>query len=177
VATTLVGTTMADFADRSMGIGYPGGSALLFAWVMLTLMVWRLACGKVSVSNITSMKMEGFYWATILASNTLGTALGDYVSDGLGLGFSGGAIFFTGLLACIAGLYFFTKISHAALFWAAFILTRPLGATLGDLLTKPLSHGGFDLSRPDSSLLIAVFIVGCILVLPQQAGTHAVKAG
>jgi len=177
VATTLVGTTMADFADRSMGIGYPGGSALLFAWVMLTLLVWRLACGTVSVSNITSMKMEGFYWATILASNTLGTALGDYVSDGLGLGFSGGAFFFMGLLACIAGLYFFTKISHAALFWAAFILTRPLGATLGDLLTKPIAHGGFNLSRPDSSLMITVFIIGCILVLPQRAGSQAVKAG
>jgi len=177
VATTLVGTTMADFADRSMGIGYPGGSALLFAWVMLTLLVWRLACGTVSASNITSMKMEGFYWATILASNTLGTALGDYVSDGLGLGFSGGAFFFMGLLACIAGLYFFTKLSHAALFWAAFILTRPLGATLGDLLTKPIAHGGFNLSRPDSSLMITVFIIGCILVLPQRAGSQAVKAG
>ena len=177
VATTLVGTTMADYADRSMGIGYPGGSALLFTWVMLTLLIWRLACGTVSVSNISSAKMEGFYWATILASNTLGTALGDYVADGLGLGFSGGAFFFMGLLACIAGLYFFTKISRAALFWAAFILTRPLGATLGDLLTKPIEHGGFNLSRPDSSFLIALFIIGCILLMPQRAGSHAVKAG
>jgi uncharacterized membrane-anchored protein len=176
VATTLVGTTMADFADRSMGIGYAGGSALLFAWVIATLIIWRLSCGTVSVANITSARMEGFYWATILASNTLGTALGDYVSDALGFGFAGGAVFFTGLIACIALLYAFTRISHALLFWAAFILTRPLGATLGDLLTKPVAHGGFDLSRAESSGFIALFIIGCLLVLPQRAGSHGVQA-
>jgi len=174
-ATTLVGTTMADFADRSMGIGYAGGTALLFTWVIVTLAIWRLTCGTVSVANISSARMEGFYWATILASNTLGTALGDFVSDGLGFGFAGGAVFFTGLIACIALLYAFTRISHALLFWAAFILTRPLGATLGDLLTKPVAHGGFDLSRAESSGFIALFIVACLLVLPQRAGSHGVQ--
>ena len=177
VATTLVGTTMADFADRSMGIGYAGGSSLLFAWVIVTLIIWRLTCGTVSVANITSARMEAFYWATILASNTLGTALGDYVSDGLGFGFAGGAFFFIGLIALIALLYASTRIPHAILFWAAFILTRPLGATLGDLLTKPVAHGGFDLSRPESSGFIALFIVGCLLLLPQRAGSHGVRAG
>jgi len=172
VATTLVGTTMADFADRSMGIGYLGGAALLFAWVIGTLIIWWLVCGSVSVANITSVRMEAFYWATILASNTLGTALGDFAADGLGFGFSGGAVFFMGLLACIAVLYFFTKISHAALFWAAFILTRPLGATLGDLLTKPLAHGGFNLSRPESTFALGIFIVSCVFLLPQRAGGH-----
>jgi uncharacterized membrane-anchored protein len=176
VATTLVGTTMADFADRSMGIGYAGGSSLLFAWVIVTLIVWRLSCGTVSVANITSARMEAFYWTTILASNTLGTALGDYVSDGLGLGFAGGAFFFTGLIVFIALLYAFTKISHAILFWAAFILTRPLGATLGDLLTKPVAHGGFDLSRAESSGFIALFIVVCLLLLPHRAGSHGAPA-
>lgn len=172
VSTTLVGTTMADFADRSLGIGYPGGSALLLAWVLLSLAAWRLSCGTVSAANIISAKMEAFYWATILASNTLGTALGDFVSDGLNFGFSGGALFFCTLLAGLALLYYFTKLSHALLFWAAFILTRPLGATLGDLLTKPLSHGGFDLSRPESSGVIALFIAACLFMLPQRAGSH-----
>lgn len=177
VATTLVGTTMADFADRSLGIGYAGGSSLLFAWVMVTLLIWRVSCGTVSVSNISSARMEAFYWAAILASNTLGTALGDFVSDGLGFGFAGGAFFFSGLIAIVALLYMFTRLSHALLFWAAFILTRPLGATLGDLLTKPEAHGGFDLSRPESSGFIAVFIIACLLVLPQRAGSHGVRAG
>jgi len=176
IATTLVGTTMADFADRSMGIGYAGGSSLLFAWVMITLLVWRLVCGTVSVAHITSARMEAFYWATILASNTLGTALGDYVSDGLNFGFAGGAIFFIALIAGIAALYAFTKIPHATLFWSAFILTRPLGATLGDLLTKPVAHGGFNLSRPESTGFIAVFIIFCLLLLPQRAGSHAAPA-
>jgi len=160
-----------------MGIGYAGGSALLFACVMVILIVWRLTCGTVSVVNITSARMEGFYWATILASNTLGTALGDFVSDALGFGFAGGAVFFTGLIFCIALLYAFTRISHALLFWAAFILTRPLGATLGDLLTKPVAHGGFDLSRAESSGFIALFIIVCLLVLPQKAGGHGVQLG
>jgi uncharacterized membrane-anchored protein len=177
VATTLVGTTMADFADRSMGIGYAGGTALLFTWVMATLIIWRAICGSVSVSNITSARVEIFYWATILASNTLGTALGDYVSDGLGFGFAGGAVFFAGLIGAVALLYAFTRISHAALFWAAFILTRPLGATLGDLLTKPFAHGGFNLSRWESSGFIGLFIIGCILVVPQRAGSHGVRPG
>jgi uncharacterized membrane-anchored protein len=172
VATTLVGTTVADFADRSMGIGYVGGSSLLFAAVLAVLAAWQLASGSISASGITSVKDESFYWATILASNTLGTALGDLVSDGLGFGFAGGAVFFAALIAVTALIYQFTSASRAALFWAAFILTRPLGATLGDLLTKPVTHGGFDLSRPDSSGLIALFMAACILALPQRAGNH-----
>lgn len=177
IATTLVGTTMADFADRSMGIGYTGGSLLLFGWVMVILAVWRLSCGTVSVANISSVRMEAFYWATILASNTLGTALGDYVSDGLGFGFAGGACFFIGLIGLVGALYGFTKLSHGLLFWAAFILTRPLGATLGDLLTKPVAHGGFDVSRPDASGFIGLFIVACLLILPNRAGSHGARAG
>lgn len=172
IATTLVGTTLADFADRSLGIGYAGGSALLFAIVLAVLAAWRLSCGSISVANIASVKNESFYWATILASNTLGTALGDLVSDGLHFGFTGGAIFFSCLIVLTALIYRFTRLSHAILFWAAFILTRPLGATLGDLLTKPVTHGGFDLSRPDSSAMIALFITACILTLPQRAGAH-----
>jgi uncharacterized membrane-anchored protein len=172
VATTLVGTTMADFADRSMGVGYFGGASLLFAAVLLSLAAWRFITGSISVNNITNPRDESFYWLTILTSNTLGTALGDMVSDGLNFGFTGGALFFAATLVAVAALYKFTKISHAILFWAAFVLTRPLGATVGDLLTKPLSHGGFDLSRPNSSALIALFIAACIALLPQRAGGH-----
>jgi uncharacterized membrane-anchored protein len=172
VATTLVGTTMADFADRSMGVGYFGGASLLFAAVLLSLAAWRFITGSISVNNITNPRHESFYWLTILTSNTLGTALGDMVSDGLNFGFTGGALFFAATLVAVAALYKFTKISHAILFWAAFVLTRPLGATVGDLLTKPLSHGGFDLSRPNSSALIALFIAACIALLPQRAGGH-----
>jgi uncharacterized membrane-anchored protein len=172
VATTLVGTTMADFADRSMGIGYFGGSALLFALVILVLAAWRLVGGTIAVNDIASPRIEAFYWLTILASNTLGTALGDLVSDGLGVGFLGGVGVFSAALLAVAGLYYFTSASRAILFWAAFILTRPLGATMGDLLTKPVAHGGFDLSRPESSLLIAVFMVAAIAVFPQRAGGH-----
>ncbi len=170
VATTLVGTTMADFADRSLGIGYIGGSSLLFAVVLAVLGAWRVASGSISVASITSVKNESFYWATILASNTLGTALGDLVSDGLNFGFTGGAVFFAALILLTALVYQFTSASRAILFWAAFVLTRPLGATLGDLLTKPVAYGGFDLSRPDSSGLIALFMAACILALPQRAG-------
>jgi uncharacterized membrane-anchored protein len=172
VATTLVGTTMADFADRSMGIGYFGGSTLLFGLVLLVLCAWRVASGSISVNNITSVKNEGFYWVTILASNTLGTALGDLTSDGLNFGFAGGVVIFALALAVIAALYYLTNASRAVLFWAAFILTRPLGATMGDLLTKPVAHGGFDLSRPASSALIAAFMIVMILLTPQRAGGH-----
>jgi uncharacterized membrane-anchored protein len=175
VATTLAGTTMADFADRSMGIGYIGGSTILFALVIASLAIWRLSTGSVSVTNITSPKNEFFYWITILFSNTLGTALGDFLADDSGLGFAGGAMFFAGLLLVIAGLYYFTRLSHTLLFWAAYVLTRPLGATCGDLLTKPLSHGGFDLSRPASSAIIAIFMIVMILLTPQRAGGHPGK--
>jgi uncharacterized membrane-anchored protein len=171
VTTTTLGTTMADFADRSLGIGYPGGALILFAILMLVLGLWRAVVGTVSVSEITSRRTEMFYWTAILFSNTLGTALGDWLADS-GPGYEGGALIFAALLAMIASAYFFTTISRTLLFWSAFILTRPLGATLGDLLTKPVANGGFNLSRIESSLAIAAFILGCILVLPQRAGRH-----
>ena len=171
VATTTVGTTMADYADRSLGIGYVGGSLILFALLMSVLGAWRLATGSVSVSSITTRKAESFYWVTILFSNTLGTALGDWLADA-GLGYEGAALVFAAGLALVAAAYFYSRISHALLFWAAFILTRPLGATLGDTLTKPYANGGLDLSRISSSAIIALFIIACILVLPQRAGGH-----
>jgi uncharacterized membrane-anchored protein len=171
VATTLAGTTMADFCDRSLGIGYAGGSSLLFALVVATLALWRFTQGSVSVNHIVSPRVEAFYWATILFSNTLGTALGDWVSDS-GPGFLGGVLIFSGAIAVIATLYFFTKISRTFLFWAAFILTRPLGATLGDTLTKPYADGGLHLSRFVSTGVIAAFMIVCILIFPQRAGDH-----
>jgi uncharacterized membrane-anchored protein len=172
VATTLVGTTIADFADRSMGIGYFGGSSLLFVAVIAVLLIWRFTTGSIAVNNITSPVDERFYWLTILASNTLGTALGDLVSDGLNFGFSAGVMVFALILAGIGLLYLLRVGSTAILFWAAFILTRPLGATMGDLLTKPLVHGGLDISRPEASLVIAVFMAVAILMTPQRAGGH-----
>jgi uncharacterized membrane-anchored protein len=171
VATTTMGTTMADFADRSLGIGYTGGSLILFALVLLVLGVWWKVEGSVSVNSITSPRVEAFYWVTILFSNTLGTALGDFLADS-GPGYEGGALVFAGMLAVVWALYAFTGISRTLLFWAAFILTRPLGATVGDLLTKPVASGGLDLSRITSSAVIAVFIIACILILPQRAGGH-----
>jgi uncharacterized membrane-anchored protein len=171
VATTTAGTTMADFADRSLGIGYPGGSLILFALVLLVLLAWRRTTGTVSVERIASPRAEAFYWATILASNTLGTALGDWLADS-GLGYEGGALVFAAGLAVLAALYAFTATSRTGLFWAAFILTRPLGATAGDLLTKPHAMGGLDLGRFSSSGVILLFIAACILVLPQRAGGH-----
>jgi uncharacterized membrane-anchored protein len=170
VGTTLAGTTMADFADRSLGIGYPGGASILFSLVLLSLLVWKLSVGTVSVNNIVTPKAEIFYWVTILFSNTLGTALGDWTSEGTG--FAGGVYLFFGLLGVLALLYFFTKIGRTLLFWAAFILTRPLGASMGDLLTKPHADGGLALSRFTSSGVIAVAMVICILLFPQRAGGH-----
>jgi len=175
VATTTMGTTMADFADRSLGVGYVGGSLILFLAVMLVLGAWWKVEGSVSVNNITSPRVEAFYWLTILFSNTLGTALGDFLADS-GPGYEGGALVFSGMLAVVWALYAFTGISRTLLFWAAFILTRPLGATVGDLLTKPIENGGLDLSRISSSAVIAVFIVACILFLPQRAGGHPGEA-
>ena len=175
VATTTMGTTMADFADRSLGIGYIGGSLILFALVLLVLGAWWKVEGSVSVNSITSPRVEAFYWLTILFSNTLGTALGDFLADS-GPGYEGGALVFAGLLAVVWALYAFTNISHTLLFWMAFILTRPLGATLGDLLTKPITDGGLNLSRITSSAIIAAFIIACILILPQRAGRHPGEA-
>jgi len=174
VGTTLAGTTMADFADRSLHIGYIGGTSILFALVIASLLTWRFTLGSVSVNNIVTPQQEMFYWVTILFSNTLGTALGDWTSEGTG--FAGGVGLFCGLLAVIALLYFFTKISRTILFWMAFILTRPLGASLGDLLTKPHDDGGLNLSRYVATGVIAVAMIVCILIFPQKAGTHPGEA-
>jgi uncharacterized membrane-anchored protein len=163
VATTTAGTTMADFADRSLGIGYIGGSIVLFAILIAVLGLWRLSTGSVSVNRIVSPKIETFYWVTILFSNTLGTALGDFFADDSGLGYEGAALVFAGALALMVAIYFLTGVSRALLFWVAFILTRPFGATVGDLLTKPFAQGGLNLGRISSSLTIAIFIVACIL--------------
>lgn len=172
VASTTFGTTMADFADRSLGIGYLGGSTLLLLLLLCTLGLWYAALGSVSVTTVRTPKVEIFYWATITFSQTLGTALGDWLADTGGLGYEGGALVFGAGLAILAVLYYRTNTSRVFLFWAAFILTRPLGATIGDLLDKPISQGGFDLSRPIASAVLAVFIIGCILVIPQRPGRH-----
>lgn len=172
IATTTLGTTMADFATRSLGIGYSGGSAILLGLLLLSLAVWQLAVGRISVDVISTPKVEMFYWGTILFSQTLGTALGDWIADTNGFGYERGALVFSGALAVVAALYFFTKMSRTFLFWCAFILTRPLGATLGDLLDKPLEHGGFAFGRFSASGIIIVLIVVCMWLFPQRAGTH-----
>jgi uncharacterized membrane-anchored protein len=176
VASTTAGTTLADFADRSLGIGYAGGSLLLAACVIAVLVAWYWSEGSVSVNTINTPKVEVFYWATITFSQTLGTALGDWTADTSGLGFGGGAVVFAVALAVVAALYFFTRLSRVALFWAAFILTRPLGATVGDFLDKPVADGGMALSRPIASAVIAVLIVVCIALIPQRAGGHVGSA-
>ncbi len=171
IASTTAGTTMADFADRSLGIGYAGGSLLLLTCVLAVLGLWYRSEGSVSVNTVSTPRVETFYWATITFSQTLGTALGDWVADS-GPGYLGGALVFGAALAVIAAAYYWTKMSHVLLFWAAFILTRPLGATVGDFFDKPLDQGGLAFSRPLASAIIAVFILICILVLPQRAGAH-----
>ena len=172
VASTTFGTTMADFADRSLGIGYTGGSTVLLALLLLTLALWHWSQGSISVETVNTPKVEAFYWAAITFSQTLGTALGDWMADTGGFGYLGGAAVFGAGLAVLAAAYYWTNISRVFLFWAAFILTRPLGATVGDFLDKPHSHGGLALSRPVASAVIAAFIVACILLLPQRPGTH-----
>ena len=172
VATTTAGTTMADFADRSLGIGYAGGSSILFALLMTSLYVWYRSAGSISVDTVASPKIEMFYWSAILFSQTLGTALGDWMADSNGLGYERGALVFAAGLVLVAAGYFFTSISRTLLFWSAFILTRPLGATVGDLLDKPLADGGLAFSRFYASAILAAFIVACILLLPQRAGQH-----
>ncbi len=171
VASTTCGTTLADFADRSLGIGYPGGSILLLACVLLSLFTWYKAVGTVDVNTVIEPREETFYWITITFSQTLGTALGDWIADA-GLGYSGGALVFGAGLLVLAALYFTTKVNRVLLFWAAFILTRPLGATVGDFLDKPLSKGGLELSRPLASAVLAVVILLLILMLPQRPGQH-----
>jgi uncharacterized membrane-anchored protein len=176
IASTTFGTTMADFADRSLGIGYTGGSTLLLACLFAVLGLWYWSQGTISVETVSTPKVEAFYWAAITFSQTLGTALGDWLADTGGLGYEGGAIVFVAALAVVAACYYWTNLSRVTLFWAAFILTRPLGATVGDFLDKPVSHGGLNLSRPIASAVIAAFIIGCIIVLPQKAGRHPARA-
>lgn len=177
VASTTFGTTMADFADRSLGIGYTGGSALLLLGLATVLALWYWSQGTISVDTVATPKVEAFYWAAITLSQTLGTALGDWLADTGGLGYEESALVFGAGLALLAAAYAWTNVSRVALFWAAFILTRPLGATVGDFLDKPLNHGGLDLSRPMASAVIAIFIIGCVLLLPQRPGTHPARAG
>ena len=172
VASTTFGTTMADFADRSLGIGYTGGSTLLLACLAAVLALWYRMEGSVSVNTVSTPRVEAFYWATITFSQTLGTALGDWLADTGGLGYEGGALVFAVGLAVVVALYYRTQVSRVGLFWAAFILTRPLGATVGDFLDKPVAHGGLNLSRPLASAVIAAFIVVLIVLLPQRAGQH-----
>lgn len=169
IATTTVGTTLADFADRSLGIGYAGGTSLLFALLMGSLFIWYRISGSVSINTVSSPKTEMLYWVTIMFSQTLGTALGDWTADTAGLGYTGGTVVFSTLLALIVVAYYWTRISHTILFWAAFILTRPLGAVVGDLLDKPLNAGGLALSRYTASAVLLMFIVACISVFPQRA--------
>ena len=172
IASTTFGTTMADFADRSLGIGYTGGASLLLLLLLATLALWYRSLGSVSVNTVDTPKAEAFYWATITFSQTLGTALGDWMADSTGLGYEGGALVFSAALAIVAAAYYRTHISRVTLFWTAFILTRPLGATVGDFLDKPIKDGGLAWSRPLATVAIAVFILGCLLVLPQRPGSH-----
>jgi uncharacterized membrane-anchored protein len=172
VASTTFGTAMADFADRSLGIGYTGGSSLLLMCVLVTLGLWYLSQGTVSVNTVSTPKVEAFYWATITFSQTLGTALGDWLADAGDIGYERGALVFAAALAVVAALYYWTSVSRVTLFWVAFILTRPLGATVGDFLDKPVSQGGLSLSRPLASAVIAAGIVALIVLLPQRAGRH-----
>lgn len=169
IATTTVGTTMADFADRSLGIGYLGGSLSLLCLLLASLGVWRWTLGSVSVDTVSSPKAEMFYWGTIMFSQTLGTALGDWTADSEGIGYLGGAVIFGLLLAAVAACHFWTKIPKTVLFWTAFILTRPLGAVVGDFLDKPLAHGGLNLSRYSASATLVVLVIACILIFPQRA--------
>jgi uncharacterized membrane-anchored protein len=163
---------MADFADRSLGIGYAGGSSLLLACLLAVLALWYWSRGSISVDTVATPEVEIFYWAAITFSQTLGTALGDWMADSTGLGYEYGALVFAAALAIVAATYYWTSASRVTLFWIAFILTRPLGATVGDFLDKPVSNGGLALSRPIATAVLAAFILICILILPQRAGQH-----
>ena len=172
IATTTVGTTLADFADRSLDIGYAGGTAMLFTLLIASLLIWYRTLGSIAVNTVSSPKAEAFYWVTIMFSQTLGTALGDWTADTAGLGYGGGAIVFGTLLATVAAAYTWTKLSHTTLFWAAFILTRPLGAVVGDFLDKPISKGGLELSRYSASAALIVLIVGCMFIFSQKPASR-----
>jgi len=173
IATTTVGTTLADFADRSLGIGYAGGSSLLFALLMASLAIWHRSLGTISVDTVSSPKAEMFYWVTIMFSQTLGTALGDWTADTAGLGYVGGAMVFSALLALIVAAYYWTTISRTLLFWGAFILSRPLGAVVGDFLDKPLSAGGLAFSRYSASAVLLAFMLASILIFQRRAAKQA----
>ena len=173
VATTTVGTTLADYCTRSLGIGYTGGSTILLICVIASLLIWRWATGSISIETVSTPKVEMFYWITIMFSQTLGTALGDWVADTQEMGYVGAAAVFGALLLLTALLYYFTNISRVILFWAAFILTRPLGAVVGDFLDKPIAKGGLALSRYNASLALLVVIVALILIFPQKAASKA----
>ena len=172
VASTTVGTAMADFFDRSLGVGYMGGSSILLACVFCSLAIWYVTLGSINVQTVATPKVEMFYWMTITFSQTLGTALGDWMADSTGLGYDGGALVFCSVIAILAALYYWTNISRVSLFWAAFILTRPLGATVGDFLDKPSSDGGLALSRPLASGVIFALVILLVFVLPQRPGQH-----
>ncbi|MGF6774044.1 putative membrane-anchored protein [Paraburkholderia sp. GAS199] len=177
VATTTLGTTLADFFDRSIGVGYPGGVAIILVLLLLSLAAWYRSQGTIAVASVTTPKAEWFYWGTILFSQTLGTALGDWVAGsdrgGLGLGYEYGALIFGAGLLVVGALYFWSNVSRTAIFWAAFILTRPLGATLGDFLDKPVAQGGLEVSRLFASLILLVFMALCIVLLPQRAASRS----
>ncbi|MBA2687316.1 MAG: hypothetical protein H0U64_04375 [Gemmatimonadaceae bacterium] len=173
IATTTVGTTLADFATRSVGLGYLGGSTLLLVLLLASLAVWYRAMGTVSVESVSSRKSEMFYWATIMFSQTLGTAIGDWTADTAGLGYLGAAAVFAALLAVVGAAYFWTRVSRTTLFWAAFVLTRPLGAVIGDFLDKPVASGGLALSRYSASALLLVFIATCVLIFKQKPASTA----
>ncbi len=172
VATTTLGTTIADFVDRPLGVGYPGGTSILIAGLLLSLAVWRWSEGSISVETVNKPRVEVFYWVAILFSQTLGTALGDWMADTNDLGYENGALVFAGALVLVATVRYSTRVSKTLLFWSAFVLTRPLGATLGDLLDKPHDLGGFAFSRLYASALLAAVIVALVFALPQRAGMH-----
>ena len=172
IATTMLGTTIADFVDRSLGVGYPGGVAILVAGLAASLALWRWSVGTIDVNAVASPRGEAFYWTTVLWSQTLGTALGDWMADTNGMGYGGGALVFLSALAALALAYFATNVSRVALFWAAFVLTRPLGATVGDLLDKPMSVGGLDINRFQASLALLAAFVFVALLTPQRPGAH-----
>jgi uncharacterized membrane-anchored protein len=173
VATTTVGTTLADYCTRSLGIGYTGASIILLILVISSLLIWRWSTGSISIDTVSTAKVEIFYWVTIMFSQTLGTALGDWVADTNEMGYLGAAAIFGGLLLVTALLYYFTSVSHVILFWAAFILTRPLGAVVGDLLDKPIAQGGLSLSRYTASLALVAVVVALILIFPQRPASKA----
>ena len=173
IATTTLGTTLADFADRSLGIGYPGGTSILIILLVSSLIIWHQSLGSISVNTVVSPAAEWFYWMTIMFSQTLGTALGDWAADSVGIGYGGSAVLFCAVLAVVCVLYYWTSISRTVLFWVAFVLTRPLGAVVGDFLDKPLSAGGLAFSRYAASLVLLAFIVACILLVAQRPAKEA----